>query len=81
MHRSAAARTIELRGKLADLQAAFHADVCMYHHSTGTYREHNLEQLGPYGFQDLAAALAVAQSGPQVHVLRPGRDGIDSKID
>src|SRR6185312_7902303 len=37
-HRSAAARTIELRGKLADLLAAFHADVGMYHHSMGTYR-------------------------------------------
>jgi hypothetical protein len=38
-------------------------------------------QLGPYGFQDLAAAEAVAQFGPQVHVIGPGRDGIDSKVD
>lgn len=35
----------------------------------------DLEQLGPYGFQDLAAALAVAKFGPQVQVLGPGRDG------
>jgi hypothetical protein len=37
--------------------------------------QHNLEQLGPYGFQDLAAALAIAQFGPQVQALGPGRDG------
>lgn len=38
VRRNAAARTIQLRGKLADLLAAFHADVGIYHHSTGTYR-------------------------------------------
>jgi kumamolisin len=38
VRRSAAARTIKLRGKLGDLLAAFHADVGVYHHSTGTYR-------------------------------------------
>lgn len=38
VRRNAAARTIQLRGKLADLLAAFHADVGLYHHSTGTYR-------------------------------------------
>jgi len=37
--------------------------------------QHNLEKLGPYGFQDLAAALAVAQFGADVQVLGPGRDG------
>lgn len=37
--------------------------------------QHSLEQLGPYGFQDLAAALAMAQFGPHIQVLGPGRDG------
>jgi kumamolisin len=38
VHRSAAERSIVLKGKLSDLLAAFHADVQMYHHSTGMYR-------------------------------------------
>jgi kumamolisin len=38
VHRSAAERSLVLKGKLTDLLAAFHADVQMYHHSTGTYR-------------------------------------------
>ncbi len=38
VHRSAAERSIVLRGKLSDLLAAFPADVQIYHHSTGTYR-------------------------------------------
>src|SRR5690242_10917444 len=38
VHRSAAERSIVLKGKLGDLLDAFPADVQMYHHSTGTYR-------------------------------------------
>jgi len=38
VHRSAAERSLVLRGKLGDLLAAFRADVHMFHHSTGTYR-------------------------------------------
>jgi kumamolisin len=38
VHRSAAERSVVLKGKLGDLLAAFHADVQIYHHSTGTYR-------------------------------------------
>lgn len=34
-----------------------------------------LEQLGPSGFQDLAAALALATFGAGVEVMGPGRDG------
>lgn len=37
--------------------------------------QYNLEQLGPTGFQDLAASLAVAVFGPNVQALGPGRDG------
>jgi len=38
VHRSAAERSVVLKGKLGDLLAAFHADVQMYHHAAGTYR-------------------------------------------
>ncbi|MCE4268562.1 NACHT domain-containing protein, partial [Rhodococcus globerulus] len=37
--------------------------------------QHDLEKLGPFGFQDLAAALAVAVCGRHVQVLGSGRDG------
>ena len=38
VHRSATERSVVLKGKLGDLLAAFHADVQLYHHATGTYR-------------------------------------------
>jgi kumamolisin len=38
VHRSAAERSIVLKGKLGDLLAAFPADVQMYQHAGGTYR-------------------------------------------
>jgi kumamolisin len=38
VHRSAAERSIVLKGKLGDLLDAFPADVHMYHHSSGAYR-------------------------------------------
>lgn len=37
--------------------------------------QYNLEQLGPTGFQDLAACLAIAEFGPNIQALGPGRDG------
>lgn len=37
--------------------------------------EHPLQQLGPTGFQDLAAALAGSEFGPEVQVMGRGRDG------
>ena len=38
VHRSAAERSVVLRGKLGDLLGAFHADVQIYHHASGAYR-------------------------------------------
>ena len=38
VHRSAAERSIVIKGKLGDLLAAFPADVQMYQHARGTYR-------------------------------------------
>ena len=37
-HRNAAERTLVLTGRLGDLLNAFHADLHMYHHASGTYR-------------------------------------------
>jgi kumamolisin len=37
-HRSAAERSIVLKGTVGDLLKAFPADVSLYHHSSGTYR-------------------------------------------
>lgn len=37
--------------------------------------QHNLQRLGPTGFQDLAGALAVAEFGSGVRVMGAGRDG------
>jgi len=37
-HSCAAERCVVLKGKLGDLLSAFHADVHMYHHASGTYR-------------------------------------------
>jgi kumamolisin len=47
VHRSAAERSLVLRGSLGDLLAAFPADLHMYHHSTGTYRGRQGEILIP----------------------------------
>src|SRR5579864_6292839 len=38
VHRSAAERSIVLKGTVGDLLKAFPADVQMYHHASGTYR-------------------------------------------
>jgi len=37
-HRDAHSRTLVLRGRLGDLLSAFHADLGLYHHASGTYR-------------------------------------------
>jgi kumamolisin len=49
--RNPAARSLVLQGRLGDLLDAFHADIQMYHHSTGTYRGRRGEVLVP---QELA---------------------------
>ena len=38
VHRSAAERSVVLKGKLGDLVSAFPADVQLYHHARGSYR-------------------------------------------
>jgi len=55
-HRSAAERSIVLKGTLGDLLSLFPADVQIYHHSTGTYR-------GRQGEIQIPAALAGIVTG------------------
>jgi kumamolisin len=73
VHRSAAARTIELKGKLADLRAAFHADVGMYHHSTGTYRGRQGEITVPQELQPIITGVFGFDTRPKHRATNPGR--------
>jgi len=54
VRRSAATRSLVLKGRLGDLLNAFHADIQMYRHTTGTYRGRRGEILVP---QELAALI------------------------
>ena len=73
VRRSAPARTIELRGKLADLRAAFHADVGMYHHSTGTYRGRQGEIAVPQELQPIITGVFGFDTRPKHRATTSGR--------
>ena len=73
VRRSAPARTIELRGKLADLRAAFHADVGMYHHSTGTYRGRQGEITVPQDLQPIITGVFGFDTRPKHRATTSGR--------
>ena len=73
VRRSAPARTIELRGKLADLRAAFHADVGMYHHSTGTYRGRQGEITVPQELQPIITGVFGFDTRPKHRATTSGR--------
>ncbi len=79
VHRSAAARTIQLRGKLADLQAAFHADVGMYHHSTGTYRGRRGEIAVPQELQPIITGVFGFDTRPKHRATTSGRRSTPSR--
>ncbi|MGO9730628.1 S53 family peptidase [Mycobacterium sp.] len=79
VHRSAAARTIELRGKLADLLAAFHADVRMYHHSTGTYRGRQGEIAVPQELQPIITGVFGFDTRPKHRTTTRGRRSTPSR--
>jgi kumamolisin len=57
VHRSVAERSIVLRGRLGDLLNAFHADLLMYHHATGTYRGRRGEISVPQELQPLITGI------------------------
>jgi kumamolisin len=79
VHRSAAARTIELRGKLADLRAAFHVDVGMYHHSTGTYRGRQGEIAVPQELQPIITGVFGFDTRPKHRATTSGRRSTPSR--
>jgi kumamolisin len=79
VHRSAAARSIELRGKLADLRAAFHADVGMYHHSTGTYRGRQGEITVPQELQPIITGVFGFDTRPKHRTTTSGRGSTPSR--
>jgi kumamolisin len=57
VHRSAAERAVVLKGRLGDLLSAFHADVRIYHHSSGTYRGRKGEISLPEGLHDIVTGI------------------------
>jgi kumamolisin len=79
VHRSAAARTIELRGKLADLLGAFHADVRMYHHSTGTYRGRQGEITVPQELQPIITGVFGFDTRPKHRATTGGHKPAPSR--
>lgn len=79
VRRSAAARTIELRGKLGDLLAAFHADVGMYHHSTGTYRGRRGEISVPQELQPVITGVFGFDTRPKRRATNRGQKSTPSR--
>jgi kumamolisin len=86
VHRSAAERSVVLKGKLGDLLAAFHADVRIYHHATGTYRgrmgEITLPEevsdvvTGVFGFDTRPKRRAPHRQKSAVHSGPGGQNGV-----
>jgi kumamolisin len=86
VHRSAAERSVVLRGKLGDLLSAFHADVQMYHHAAGTYRgrrgeigvPHELSAIvtGVFGFDTRPKHRAPRRQGGANHSGPGGQNGL-----
>ena len=56
-HRSTLDRTVRVTGPLRDLLAAFHANVHMYHHSSGTYRGRQGEITIPQELSDIVTGV------------------------
>jgi len=56
-HRNAAERTLVLSGRLGDLLSAFHADLHMYHHASGTYRGRQGEIQVPEDLADIITGI------------------------
>jgi kumamolisin len=57
VHRSAAERSVVLRGRLGDLRAAFPADIQLYHHATGSYRGRTGEISVPQEFDAIITGI------------------------
>jgi len=77
-HRSAAERSIVLTGKLGDLLNAFHADVHMFHHSSGTYRGRRGEIFIPRQFAGVITGIFGFDTRPK-HKSPHHTRGVGSK--
>src|SRR5579863_6134536 len=69
-HRSAAERSILLKGTLGDLLSLFPANVQMYHHSTGTYRARQCEIQIPTALQGIVTGIFGFDSRPKHRYTR-----------
>lgn len=84
VRRSAAERSIVLRGRLGDLLAAFHADVQLYHHAGGTYRGRLGEIQVPKALDGVVTGVFGFDTRPHRRAPRPlagragpgGQDGV-----
>lgn len=68
VHRSAAERSVVLKGKLGDLLSAFHADVQIYHHAMGTYRGRRGEILLPKELSNIVTGVFGFDTRPKHRV-------------
>lgn len=68
VHRSAAERSVVLKGKLGDLLEAFHANVQIYHHVSGTYRGRNGEIMLPERLSPIVTAVFGFDTRPKYRV-------------
>jgi kumamolisin len=75
VHRSAAERSVVLQGKLGDLLAAFHADVQLYHHATGTYRGRRGEITLPQELNEIVTGVFGFDTRPRHRALRRRKSG------
>jgi kumamolisin len=73
VHRSAAERSIVLKGKLGDLLNAFPADLQMYHHATGAYRGRRGEIQIPRSLKGIITGIFGFDTRPKQRLARRPR--------
>ncbi len=81
VHRSAAERSIVLRGKLGDLLSLFPADLQMYHHSTGTYRGRRGEISIPQSLDKVVTGVFGFDTRPRHRSVRKKKQGTPKPVD
>ena len=78
VHRSAAERSVVLKGALGHLLSAFHADVRMYHHASGTYRGRKGELSLPEELGGIVTGVFGLDTRPRQRHSRRGRGATHS---
>jgi kumamolisin len=71
--RNAAERTLVLTGALGDILSAFHADLHMFHHSSGTYRGRRGEIFIPARFEHVITGIFGLDTRPMHKAPRRGK--------